>query len=90
MVMLLQFSSMFAAAHPVEKVANAPRNDVPAVVLGEHPSHRTIVVVFCMSYAFLLALAQGKLCLLSLTSVLELLTPYRLSSWPNGWTENKC
>ena len=55
---LLQFSSMFAAAYPVEKVVNIVRDDTPAVVLGEHANHRTIVVVFCMSYAFLLALAQ--------------------------------
>jgi uncharacterized membrane protein len=58
---LLQFSNMFVAAHPVEKVVHVTRDDAPVVVLGEHASHRTIVVVFCMSYAFLLALAQGTI-----------------------------
>jgi hypothetical protein len=58
---LLQFSSMFVAAYPVDKVLNVARDDAPTVALGEHANHRTIVVVFCMCYAFLLALAQGMI-----------------------------
>ena len=55
---LLQFSVV--NAYPVQNLTNLARNDMPPIVLGEHANHRTIVVVFCMSYAFLLALAQGK------------------------------
>jgi hypothetical protein len=44
---LLQFSSMFVAAYPVDKVLNVARDDAPTVALGEHANHRTIVVVFC-------------------------------------------
>lgn len=57
---LLQLSGVFVAAYPVEKVVNVARGDAP-VILGEHANHRTIVVVFCMCYAFLLALAQGMI-----------------------------
>ena len=84
--MALLFSNAFAAAYPVDGIIKVARDDTPAVVLGEHASHRTIVVVFCMSYAFVLALAQGKLPS-GLTLVLQSLIPYRLSSWPIGWTQ---
>jgi hypothetical protein len=56
----LQSSSFFVAAHPVGNVVQVSRDEAPSVVLGEHASHRTIVVVFCISYAFLLALTQGE------------------------------
>lgn len=65
---LLQLSGMFVAAYPVEKVMNIARDDAPAMVLGENVDHRTSVVVLCVCYAFLLALAQG----LSSPSPLEL------------------
>jgi hypothetical protein len=34
--------------------------DNRVVFLAEHPDHRTITVVLCIFYAFLLALAQGQ------------------------------
>ncbi|KAF3032029.1 hypothetical protein E8E12_002261 [Didymella heteroderae] len=58
-MVFLQLNNMFVAAYPVEKVVNMARDDAPAVTLGEHADHRTIIVVLCMCYAFLLALAQG-------------------------------
>ncbi len=57
---LLQFKILFASAYPVNEVARVGRHDATPIVLGEHADHRTIVVVFCMTYAFLLALAQGE------------------------------
>jgi hypothetical protein len=88
-MVLLQLSSMFVAAYPVEKVVNTARDDASAVVLGEHANHRTIVVVFCMCYAFLLALAQGMTSQSSSSLALESLTQHRVSSRPHVRTEDE-
>lgn len=85
----LQLNSMLVAAYPVEKAVNIVRDDAPAVVLGEHANHRTIVVVFCMSYAFLLALAQGMSSPSLLVLFAESLTQHGLSTRPHGWTEDE-
>ena len=73
-MVFLQLNNMFVAAYPVEKVVNMARDDAPAVTLGEHADHRTIIVVLCMCYAFLLALAQGMLFSSRLALILESLT----------------
>lgn len=40
------------AAHPVKDITSSrTRDKAPAVVPGEHAYHRTIVVVFCMTFA---------------------------------------
>lgn len=56
----LQLNLWFVDAHAIGKVAHTIRDEPPPAALGEHPDNRTVVVIFCMSYAFLLALAQGK------------------------------
>lgn len=57
----LRLNLPFVGALPIEKAVYTIRDELPPVVLGEHPRNRTIVVAFCIAYAFLLALAQGKL-----------------------------
>lgn len=55
---LLQLS--LVAAYPIREMACLAQGDASPVGLGGYANHWTIVVVFCMSYAFLLALAQGE------------------------------
>lgn len=85
----LQLKSMFVTAYPVEHVVMMTRDDGPAVVLGEHADHRTIIVVFCISYSFLLALAQGMSSSSLLTLFLGSLTQRRVPTRPHGWTEDE-
>lgn len=52
---LLHLSSVFVAAYPAKAAMHVAREDEASlVVLGEHASYRTIVIIF------LLALAQGQ------------------------------
>ncbi|KAH7130560.1 hypothetical protein B0J11DRAFT_430209 [Dendryphion nanum] len=57
MAFLLGFS--LVAARPLPYEGNVAREEPDEVGLGENPKHRTVVVVFCMVYTFVLALAQG-------------------------------
>ncbi|KAJ4982938.1 hypothetical protein SVAN01_11570 [Stagonosporopsis vannaccii] len=59
MTAFLQLNALFVSAYPVTDVPHIPRDDTPPAVLGEHANNRTIVVVFCMTFSFLLAFAQG-------------------------------
>jgi hypothetical protein len=52
--------SSIAAAQPVLGRDDASQPGAPAVILGEKPRYRTVVVVVCLVLMFLLALAQGK------------------------------
>lgn len=56
---LLQFSSVLVAAHPVHDNGHMTRGDAQPVSLDEAPNRRTIVIVFCIGYVLLIALAQG-------------------------------
>jgi len=60
MLAFLQFNALFVSAYPATDLSHIPRDDTPPVVLGEHAGNRTMVVVFCMTFSFLLAFAQGK------------------------------
>jgi hypothetical protein len=51
---------------PVNAAPMAPdpviiMDDGQIVYLAEHPTHRVVTVVLCLTYAILLALAQGML-----------------------------
>jgi hypothetical protein len=52
--------SSIAAAQPVLSRDGTSQPGAPAVILGEKPRYRTVVVVVCLVLMFLLALAQGK------------------------------
>ncbi|KAH6643037.1 hypothetical protein C7974DRAFT_386649 [Boeremia exigua] len=58
-VIFLQFNNFLVSAHPLDQALYAPRDQPPSVQFGEHVQGRTTVVVFCLIYAILLALAQG-------------------------------
>jgi hypothetical protein len=49
-----------AAAQPVLSRDDTSQPEAPAVILGEKPRQRTVVVVICLALMFSLALAQGK------------------------------
>ena len=56
----LQFAFTLVAARPLPYEQHVARDEtVGTVILGEPPRFRTAVVVLCMVFAFLLALAQG-------------------------------
>ncbi|KAF2846935.1 hypothetical protein T440DRAFT_471451 [Plenodomus tracheiphilus IPT5] len=52
----------FTAASPIAQAGNVFRSEGADVQLGERPENRTAVVVMCILYTFLLALAQGEFC----------------------------
>ncbi|KAF3002456.1 hypothetical protein E8E13_004931 [Curvularia kusanoi] len=55
----LQLGSLLVAAYPTQEFTHMARDDTHPVSLDDPPSRRTIVVAFCIGFAFLLALAQG-------------------------------
>lgn len=71
---MLQFSSVLVAAYPVQDTKVMTRNDAQPVNLDEAPGRRTIIVVFCIGYVFLLALAQGNRAMVLVFDVLARLT----------------
>lgn len=89
----LQASSLLVAAYPVHDSAHIARSEAQPVSLDEAPGRRTIIVVFCIGYVFLLALAQGMIFLsVPFRSLyrLGLLTYRRLSCRSHGWSKNQC
>jgi hypothetical protein len=67
MAFFLQFVPLLVAAYPTTRVT---RRDAPTVSMDEPSGRRTLIVIFCIAYGFLLALAQGRLFLL--TNILNL------------------
>jgi hypothetical protein len=60
---LLAFAQIVArvAAQPMSPLANVARDaNHEYVNLDERPPHRVAVVITCIMFAFVLALAQGK------------------------------
>ena len=66
MAFFLQYAALLVAAYPTQDFTHMARRDMPTVSMDEKSSRRTLVVVLCIAYGFLLALAQGKLALLVL------------------------
>jgi hypothetical protein len=59
LIATMVFWSSTAAAQPVP-AHRIPRMESPVVLMGETPLNRTIVVAFCLSYCFLIALSLGE------------------------------
>jgi hypothetical protein len=64
MAFFLQSVPLLVVAYPTQDFTRVARRDTPTISLDEPSGRRTLIVIFCIAYGFLLALAQGRLSLL--------------------------
>jgi hypothetical protein len=60
LLVLWQVGLPLVYAAPIQNDPIIIGDDDSIVYLAEHPAHRIAAIVLCISYAFLLALAQGE------------------------------
>ena len=83
MAFWLQFLPLMVVAYPTQDLTRMARRDTPTISMDEPSSRRTLIVIFCIAYGFLLALAQGKLSLLAFpTCVANTLKVIVQVAWP--------
>ena len=83
MALWLQSVPLLVAAYHMQNFTRMARRDTPTISMDEPSSRRTLIVIFCIAYGFLLALAQGKLSLLAFpTCVANTLKVIVQVAWP--------
>ena len=83
MALWLQSVPLLVAAYPMQNFTRMARRDTPTISMDEPSSRRTLIVIFCIAYGFLLALAQGRLSLLVFpTCVADTLKVIVQVAWP--------
>jgi hypothetical protein len=83
MAFFLQSVPLQVVAHPTQDFMRVARRDTPTISMDEPSGRRTLIIIFCIAYGFLLALAQGRLSLLVFpTCVANTLKVIVQVAWP--------
>jgi hypothetical protein len=84
---LLQVGLPLVVAAPLATDSVTVEGHDHSAVFGQHTGYRTVTVVLCILYAFLLALAHGMSSSKDAVLLRTWLTITRLSSWANGGSQ---